>query len=513
MHEERELVNPSDIASNINQQMHRFFLFASIASHSRKTEDTPVLVDHEGNTLPYDTLIVMAFSFFYHYYKADADTSVKGLAKFFSLAFPQFHASSCHEEDDVFLLAAKFIVEHVMLFENRLGPTYEYFTPFGKEMGFHNETIYRYLNDIDGTDNYELSKDGFELAVALQDIFNIKKVTMEALMLKMEVEKQNYTGAMKALYNMKKRFAHMKEEISSLTSGIRKNILENQTIEKYNEMIHKNHKERENEGKILQEVHKRLDDSKHNPNLSISGEKWKEILHTSDLLNQNIKEHTEILAMSLDLVNLFQKISLQSIANPRISSSFLFRKDILYQVFNANFPLEALQILIVPFCLGIPKAKENDHFSFAWKQSIKNTAKDEPIPLKNDLNPVIHKPHIKEVADQCFELLDSFFREKTPQYYYQHSHECSLEEFIPYLQQKNPEFLDDKYAHIFFLKLYSEGLICKDTCHPEDWYAGFLEYFFQLEISRGNKKIMFSCRSGDVAISDLKIHIWPLGME
>ncbi len=392
------------ITAGYRERMRRLALFDPIYDLDRKRE-----TDEEGTKIDLKGLGLLTLLFFFEKkIIRDTRTGAVELAGYLQdLSREQYSLSPERYE--------KIAHTIIQTFRPSTGKrrTYDF---FNWETMQSEEMEYSILkdNNFDAKSNqqyYTLDEDGLELVFATKEFYSEFQLSINQLMLRKQLEKGEFDGALKQINEMRLNVESLYERMEKLRHEIQRNIVSEETFERYQQLIEDSHLRlaRENEEfnelrQFVQETQDRLAEKDF--------QKKERAAYTSILkVNKNLEEvhyeHAKLLDQSMDLKNHTLRAAQESLYYTGIDA-FNFDQDILSRIIGTPLPLESMKGILNPF-LKVHEEKQWSPLTVFAEQNIQEERQkvndDHFVDVSDEEDESQHAKKVKEAYGMIMTML------------------------------------------------------------------------------------------------------------
>lgn len=199
---------------------------------------------------------------------------------------------------------------------------------------------------------YTLDEDGLELVFATKEFYSEFQLSINQLMLRKQLEKGEFQGALKQINEMRLNVESLHERMIKLRHEIQRNIVSEDTFDRYKQLIEDSHLRLEHENEefselreFAQETQERLAEKDFHKR---EQKAYDTVLKIQKRLEVVHYQHSDLLAQSIDLKNHTLKAAQESLYYTGIEA-FNFDQDISAAIIAGPLPLEAMEGVLHPF--------------------------------------------------------------------------------------------------------------------------------------------------------------------
>lgn len=257
--------------------------------------------------------------------------------------------------------------------------------------------------DFDAKSNlqyYELDEDGLELIFATKEFFSEFQLSINQLILRKQLEKGEFVGALRQIDEMRMDVRNIQEKIYRIKHEIQRNIISNETYERYESIVDDIHFRLNRENEEFQELKTFINETKNRLEYETHKDKMDKayglILKIDRELGQVHYEHRNLLLESMEMKTRALNAAQESLYYVGIDS-FNFKKQITSKLISTPLPLESARNLVAPF-LYLGKGKFWSPLAVFAKQGI--IRKDMEAKSKAFLDPMEEEEIQKDIGIQ-----------------------------------------------------------------------------------------------------------------
>ena len=334
-----------NITENYRERMERLVLLDPLYELKRKTGK-----DNSGNTIDYYGLGLLTLLFFFeNMLIRNKKTGVLELTEFLSnLTYGKLDLSY---EDYV-----KMSREIIQIFRPSSGKrnSREF---YNWETGKDEIIQYSILkaSDFDSKSNlqyYKLDEQGLELIFATKEFFSEFQLSINQLILRKQLEKGEFVGALRQIDEMRMDVRNLQEKIYRIKHEIQRNIISDETYKRYEAIVDDIHFRLNRENEEFEELRSFIGETKNRLEYEIHKDKMEKayglILRIDRELGEVHYEHRNLLLESIEMKTTALNAAQESLYYVGIDS-FNFKEQITSKLLSTPLPLEASRNLVAPF--------------------------------------------------------------------------------------------------------------------------------------------------------------------
>ncbi|EOD00250.1 hypothetical protein [Caldisalinibacter kiritimatiensis] len=339
------IIDTKALTENYRERVQRLALFDPLFDLKRKKTR-----DNSGNIIDYHSLGLLALLFFFeNMLMRNKKTGVKELAEFFY----EINQGEIDLDLEGFEKAARTIIET--------------FRPPGGKRNFRKfynwetrkEEIVQYSilkaekSDIkNNTQYYTLDEQGLELVFATKEYFSEFQLSINQLVLRKQLEKGEFVSALRQIDEMAIDVQNLKDRIIKIKHEIQRNIISDDTYERYKKIIEDVNLRLNRENEEFNELRAFVRDTKERLEYEANEEKdrkaYQLILDIDKELGIVHHQHNKLLQESIILKTSALQAAQESLYYVGIDS-FNFDQEITSRLISSPLPVEASRRLIEPF--------------------------------------------------------------------------------------------------------------------------------------------------------------------
>ena len=338
-------VSIKNITENYRERMERLVLFDPLYELKRK-----IGKDKSGNAIDYYGLGLLSLLFFFeNMLIRNKKAGVLELTEFLSNLT---HGKLDLSNDDY----VKISREIIQIFRPSSGKrnSREF---YNWETGKEEIIQYSILkaDEFDSKSNlqyYKLDEQGLELIFATKEFFSEFQLSINQLILRKQLEKGEFVGALRQIDEMRMDVRTLQEKIYRIKHEIQRNIISDETYKRYEAIVDDIHFRLNRENEEFEELKTFIGETKNRLEYEIHKEKMERayvlILKIDGELAEVHYEHRNLLLESIEMKTIALNAAQESLYYVGIDS-FNFKEQITSKLLSNPLPLEASRNLIEPF--------------------------------------------------------------------------------------------------------------------------------------------------------------------
>lgn len=220
------------------------------------------------------------------------------------------------------------------------------------------EIIYYSILKADRSDSksntqyYTLDEQGLELIFATREYFSEFQVSINQLLLRKQLERGQFWGALRQIDEMRVAVETLEERITRIRHEIQRNIVSEQTYQRYRDTIEEIHLRLSREDQEFEELQTFVRETRDRLSYERINQKdqqaYELIVKIDAELGEVHHQHGQLLRESIELKTTALQAAQESLYYAGIDS-FNFQKEITEQLLGAPLPLTAARTLVEPF--------------------------------------------------------------------------------------------------------------------------------------------------------------------
>jgi len=332
------------ITSGYHERMHRIGLFEPLFRLKNKNGK-----DKNGVPIDYYGLGMLTLLFFFEHMLMRRKAGARELAKYLADL----------TRDEISLDAKGY--------ESLARSIIDTFRPPGGKRAAHlfynwetrkmEEAVYSYLkaskHDLEEySQYYVLDEHGLELIFATKEFFSEFQLSINQLLLRKQLEKGEFTGALRQIEEMRMNVEQLQERMRKVKQEIQRNIISDEAYQRYEQTIQDVHLrlQRENEEfeELLAFVHETRDRFSYEKTDRRDQKAYELILRIDGELGEVHHQHSLLLKKSIELNTTVLKAARESLYFVAVNS-FNFDQEIVARLVASPLPVQAARVLVEPF--------------------------------------------------------------------------------------------------------------------------------------------------------------------
>lgn len=452
MEEDWMKVQVNEVLKNYKDRIYRLSIYEPLIELSRKREK-----DKSGNIIDYGSFGLLTLLFFYeNMIIRNKNVGVKEIAEF--LYKINNNKMDLHLDD--FQKVARNIID--------------VFRPPGgerKSKSFYNwesgedETIYYSILKAGKSDlksniqYYTLDEDGLELVFATREYFSEFQLSINQLLLRKQLEKGEFVGALRQIDEMRLAVENLKDRIYKIKHDVNRNIVSEKIRKRYRELVEDINIRLTRENDEFDELESFVKDTKDAMEHEIKDKKdrraYELIIKIDKELNIVDGEHRKLLKESISLKVTALDATQESLYFMGIES-FNFKQEIANRLILTPLPLESSRQLVKPF-LSLASHKSWSPLTVFIEQRIKEDKNEERI---NEF----HIPTDDEIYDEYKEITRHNFKRimEIILEIMEDKKEIELSQILDYIRENYAYILDERSFYDFWIILHQASPISID---------------------------------------------------
>lgn len=445
-------INIGNVVENYHERIQRLALFDPLYALNEKK-----LKDRSDNKVDYFSFGLLTLLFFFeNMLIRNRKVGVKNVAEYLQIV----NEGQFDLEDGDFLKIARTIIE---TFRPPNGKR-NFKTFYNYETRKEDIVQYSILKadkaDLEtNTQYYTLDEQGLELIFATKEYFNEFQLSINQLILRKQLEKGEFIGALRQIDEMNLDVKNLYDRIFRIKHEVNRNIVSSETFERYKNIIGDINDRLTHENEEFEELRTFVKDTKEKIANEMNKDEDKKafelIIKIDKELDEVHYEHRKLLKESILLKTSALQAAQESLYYIGINS-FNFNQEIVSRIFSSPLPLNSTRRLIEPF-LYLGKEKTWSPVSVFSKQRIENTDKEEKSDeflnilskekLKEEIE--IQSNKYKQVAEVILKALE-----------YKKVNSITIEDVIEFIKESNEEeIINQRPFYDFWIILHQKSPI------------------------------------------------------
>ena len=465
-------IRSNEVLENYGERIGRLSIYEPLLELKRKREK-----DNSGNPIDYFSLGFITLLFFFeNMIIRNKEAGVNELAEFFY----EINNGQIDLDMEGFRKVARNIID---VFRPPSGER-NFKTFYNWEKG-QEETIYYSIlkaskSDIkSNTQYYTLDEEGLELVFATKEYFSEFQLSISQLLLRKQLEKGEFVGALRQIDEMRLSVENLKDRIYKIKHDINRNIVSEETYKRYSELVEDINIRLVRENEEFDELESFVKDTKNAMEYEIKDDKDKKayelIIKIDKELDKVHSEHRKLLTDSISLKTTALVAAQESLYFMGLES-FNFKHEITNRLISTPLPLESSRQLIKPF-IFLEAHTSWSPISVFYEQRVggdKDEQKTyefaEPIDeeVLNEYKDIT-RHNFKKIMEIILKILGD-------------KNEIELSQVIEYMKINHEHILDERVFYDFWIILHQVSPILIDK--NEDNHTGLFKEATKLLIGK-----------------------------
>lgn len=338
-------IDIKSITENYRERIQRLALFDPLYKLSNKNSR-----DRSNKPIDYFNLGFLALLFFFeNMLMRNKKTGIRELAEFFQ----KINQGRLDLDYEDFEKIARNIIEIFRPPNGKRNSRKFYNWETGKEETVQYSIIKAERANFEkNTQYYTLDEQGLELVFATKEYFNEFQLSINQLVLRKQLEKGEFVGALRQIDEMSLGVRNLRDRIMRIKHEVSRNIISNQIYERYKNIIEDINIRLQREDEEFSELQSFVKETKEKMGNEIVHEKdrkaYELIIKVDRELGQVNYEHRLLLKESIILKTRALESAQEALYYSGIDS-FNFDQEITGRLFSSPLPLHASRMLIEPF--------------------------------------------------------------------------------------------------------------------------------------------------------------------
>lgn len=277
---------------------------------------------------------------------------------------------------------------------------------------------------------YTLAEEGLELVFATKEYFSEFQISISQMILRKQLEKGEFSSALRQVDEMRISVNTIKDKIASIKHEIQRNIISDDTYERYKEVIEDINRRLQQEHDEFSELMTFIKTTRshfdHQHKISEKDFKALELIVRIDNELAHVHYlHTSLLNESIELKTTAVEAALESLYYTGVTS-FNFDQEVARKMLSAPLPFEEGKVLAAPF-LGTKKFETWSLLTVFEPQAIESMERlvnhsflevdEETVPSDRHITQKINEYLLDEMlkvvgTSRCFTLKEVFDKTK-----------------------------------------------------------------------------------------------------
>ncbi|GAE25367.1 hypothetical protein JCM9140_1358 [Halalkalibacter wakoensis JCM 9140] len=338
------------------------------------------------------------------------------------------------------------------------------------------EIQFSYIRDNDfkeGVQYYALDEDGLELLFATREFYSEFQLSIHQLMLRKQLEKGEFKGALRQINEMRIDVETLYERITKIELEIKRNIVSDETFARYETLLNDIYGRLTRENDEFDELADFVTETRNHLYYQDNDKKERKaytlLLKISKELELVHAEHGGLLNKSVHLKQTALKAAQESLYYAGVDS-FNFQQDITARMLNSPAAVETMKGMVAPF-LGIEQTKVWSMLSLFEKQVVTNQDNEQEkqttfLGLENEDEEQLYVSYQREIYQKYMTLLMEW---------YESNEVRELTSFLSFLRTEGQaDVLHERMFYEFFLVLHQRSPLVQDQSFDEQSQAQYV---------------------------------------
>lgn len=448
-----------EITIGYRERMERLALFDPLYELERKreTDKEEILIDIKGLGL------LSLLFFFDQKLMRQYKTGVKQLAQFLK----KLTESRYRLENEEYERLARMIIQ---TFRPTTGKkrSYRFFNwETGQEETFEYSILKANNFDVKtNTQFYTLDEEGLELVFATKEFYSEFQLSINQLMLRKQLEKGEFKGALRQINEMRIDVESLEERIIKLKYEIQRSIVSEDTFERYKELledINGRLTREDEEFKELRQFVKETRERLYSKDVHRKEKKTYDLILTITRELESVHyDHTRLLEQTFTLKNTTLVTAQESLYFTGIQA-FNFDQDVISKIISTPLPIEAMTGVLQPFL----KVEENPLWSPLTLFADQNITEEREEKIEHGFFEVDkddpNDPYRHLLMKKYAQIMQLFLQA------YELGKGSRLSEFCDYLVEKGEdELFGERSFYNFWLILHQRSPVANGEIKEEE---------------------------------------------
>lgn len=304
---------------------------------------------------------------------------------------------------------------------------------------------------------YTLDEQGLELIFATKEYFNEFQLSINQLVLRKQLEKGEFTGALRQIDEMSLDVKNLKCRVEKISHEVSRNIVSDEIFQRYKKMVEDINTRLGHEDEEFRELQSFVKETRERIGNELSSEKERKtyelVLRIERELEEVHYEHRMLLDRSLELKTTALTAVYDSLYYAGIES-FNFDQEIVGRIFSSPLPVSSARSLVKPL-LFLEKSSVWSPLSVFFNQRIEGGARKEEqhdfydLAEQEELDQDVkaNQENFRDMARIVLESLDS-------------EGEAELNQIVERVEHSEyKDILDNKSFYYFWIILHQRSPI------------------------------------------------------
>ncbi|OAA91059.1 hypothetical protein [Clostridium ljungdahlii] len=447
-------ISIKNITENYGERIQRLALFDPLYKLQNKNSK-----DNSGNGIDYFSLGLLSLLFFFeNMLMRNKKTGVRELASFLY----ELNQGKIDLNYEGFEKAARTIIETFRPPTGKRNSKTFYNWETRKEEIVQYSILKAARADLEtNTQYYTLDEQGLELIFATKEYFNEFQLSINQLVLRKQLEKGEFVGALRQIDEMSLDVKNLQDRIVRIKHEVNRNIVSTETYERYKSIIEDINMRLHRENEEFDELQSFVKETREKVGNELTNDKdrkaYELIIRIDKELGQVHYDHRLLFKESIVLKTSALQAAQEALYYVGIDS-FNFDQEITSRLFSSPLPLSASRNLIEPF-MYLEKYEVWSPLTVFGKQRIENRNKQErtqdflsvPEDEEIKLGMKIQRENFKFIAEILLKAMGD-------------EYEISISELTEYMKENGYEsILDYRTFYDFWIILHQKSPVMVDT--------------------------------------------------
>lgn len=288
------------------------------------------------------------------------------------------------------------------------------------------------------TQYYTLDEQGLELVFATREYFSEFQVSISQLLLRKQLEKGEFAGALRQIDEMHVAVQSLQERMIKIKHEIQRNIVSDRTYQRYKEIIEDIHLRLSREDEEFEELQTFVRETRERLSYDLREDKERQTYELVVKIDRELGEvhyqHGNLLRESIDLKTTTLQAAQEALYYAGIDS-FNFQKELTDRLVSSPLPLTAARRLVKPL-LFLERSEVWSPLTVFAEQRVENRSGEKKPDYFLELAGEGEPPADAKILVKNFRYLMEVILEALGE-----KKEITLAEFIAYLRQSNQGYL------------------------------------------------------------------------
>ncbi len=321
---------------------------------------------------------------------------------------------------------------------------------------------------------YTLDEAGQELIFATKEYFSEFQISISQLVLRKQLEKGEFVSALRQIDEMQISVTTIQDKIHTIKHEIQRNIISEETFNRYKDLIDDIHRRLEREHTEFEELMLFIRETKNHYDFTVNhGEKDRKAMEMIVKIDRELSNvhflHAHLLYESLELKTAALDSAGESLYTIGMSA-FNFDQEITRKIMSTPLPVESTRILAEPF-MSLQKMRTWSLLSVFEPQRVEKVDEEEKnnnfLSFTKSAEDLATIKRRQKAFQQIFKIIRFVMDKKD---------EITLEEMVKRLKEMNQEVLVHRELYHFWLILHQKSPLSIEEVQANEEHIFFLAF-------------------------------------